>query len=153
MIRVLTSVKQGADMCSSGLSQLITLQAMQSGLLEKILPQIISIYRSRRDALCAAMSEHLSDWFDWEVPVGGMFVWAVARDATLDTDLLAETALKSGVCVSPSSVFDPEGTYRRALRINFTLNPPDKLAEGIRRLSVATQLLSSFAERIEKASR
>ena len=143
MIKVLTTAKQGSDMCSSGLSQLVTLQAMKAGLLEKIRPQILDIYRQRRDALCAAMSQHLSNWFDWEVPVGGMFVWVVAKDKSMDTDRLAEVALQSGVCVSPSSVFDPEGSYRNALRINFTFNPPDKLAEGIQRLASATQILIS----------
>ena len=143
MIKVLTTAKQGSDMCSSGLSQLVTLQAMQAGLLERIRPKILDIYRQRRDALCAAMSQHLSDWFDWEVPVGGMFVWAIARDKSLNTDRLAEVALQSGVCVSPSSVFDPEGSYRHALRINFTLNSPDKLTAGIQRLASATQILIS----------
>ena len=143
MIKVLTTVKQGSDMCSSGLSQLVTLQAMEAGLLERVRPQILELYRQRRDVLCAAMTQHLSDWFDWEVPVGGMFVWAIAKDRSLNTDRLAEVALTSGVCVSPSSVFDPEGSYRRALRINFTLNPPDKLTEGIQRLASATQALLS----------
>ena len=143
MIKVLTTAKQGSDMCSSGLSQLVTLQAMQAGLLERIRPKILDIYRQRRDALCAAMSQHLSDWFDWEVPVGGMFVWAIARDKSMNTDRLAEVALQSGVCVSPSSVFDPEGSYRHALRINFTLNPSDKLTAGIQRLASATQILIS----------
>ena len=142
VIGALTTAKQGSDMCTGGLSQLVALQAMESGLLERILPRTIGIYRSRRDALCAAMDAHLSAWFEWEVPVGGMFVWAVARDPGLDTDLLVAEAMKAGVCVSPSSVFDPEGTYRRALRINFTLNPPDRLAEGVRRLAAATRALS-----------
>ena len=143
IIKILTTVKQGSDMCSSGLSQLVTLQAMEAGLLERIRPQILDIYRQRRDALCAAMTQHLSDWFDWEVPVGGMFVWAVAKDAILNTDKLAEVALQSGVCVSPSSAFDPDGLYRSALRINFTLNSPDKLIEGTKRLANATQILLS----------
>ena len=153
MIKILTTVKQGSDMCSSGLSQLVTLQAMEAGLLEKIRPQILDIYRQRRDALCAAMMQHLSNWFEWEVPVGGMFVWAVAKDKSLNTDRLVEVALQSGVCVSPSSVFDPEGAHRRALRINFTLNPPDKLTEGIQRLASATQILISQSKTQTSADR
>ena len=143
MIGALTTVKQGSDMCTGGLSQLIALQAMESGLLERILPRTIELYRARRDALCAALDEHLSPWFEWEAPVGGMFVWAVARDPALDTDRLIAEAMKAGVCVSPSSAFDPHGRDRRALRINFTLNPPERLAEGVRRLAAATRALSS----------
>lgn len=139
MIEALTMAKQGSDMCTSGVTQRIALGALESGLVERLRPVIVGLYRERRDALCAALAEHLVDWFDWEVPVGGMFVWAVARDPALDTDRLFQAGLEAGVCVSPSSVFDPAGRDRRALRLNFTLNPPDRLAEGVRRLAAAVR--------------
>lgn len=141
MIRAMTIAKQGSDMCCSGLSQRIALDALESGLPEKILPRVIETYRERRDALCAAMAEHLSDSFDWETPVGGMFLWAVARDPAFDTDRLLKAALAHKVCISPSSAFDPEGRDHRAIRVNFTLNPPEKLAEGVRRLAGAVDSL------------
>lgn len=137
MIVALTAAKQGSDMCTSGLNQRIALDAFSSGLADRMLPGILSLYRSRRDALCAAMEKDLADLFDWEKPQGGMFVWATARNPQMDTDRLLKKALKHGVCITPSSVFDPEGTHRRSIRINFTLNPPDRLAEGVRRLARA----------------
>ncbi len=142
MIRAMTAAKQGSDMCTSGLTQGIALRALQAGLMERVQPGVIALYRARRDALCAAMAEHLTPWFDWERPVGGMFVWAVARDPSFDTDRLLALALKAGVCVTPSSVFDPAGVYRRAVRINFTLNAADRLAEGVRRLARAAAELA-----------
>lgn len=87
------------------------------------------------------MDEHLSMWFDWEAPVGGMFVWATAKNPTFDTDKLLGQGLKTGVCVSPSSVFDPLGEDRRSVRINFTLNPPHMLTEGVVRLARALQTM------------
>ncbi|HJT11278.1 MAG TPA: PLP-dependent aminotransferase family protein [Dongiaceae bacterium] len=143
MIEALVMAKQGADMCTSGVTQRIALAALEGGLIERLQPAIVALYRARRDALCAAMAEHLSDWFDWEVPVGGMFVWAVARDPALDTDRLWSVALEAGVCVSPSGVFDSTGANRRALRLNFTLNPPDRLAEGVRRLATALKAMAN----------
>ncbi|MCU4179757.1 PLP-dependent aminotransferase family protein [Bosea sp. BH3] len=137
MIEALTMAKQGSDLCTSGLTQRVALAALEAGLIERIQPTILATYRARRDALCAAMQAELAGWFEWEVPVGGMFVWAVARDPALDTDLLLPHALDAGVCISPSSVFDATGRNRRAIRINFTLNEPERLAEGVRRLAVA----------------
>jgi 2-aminoadipate transaminase len=137
MIRALTAAKQGSDMCTSGLTQGIALAALQTGVMERTQPAVLALYRARRDALCDALEAHLSDRFDWERPVGGMFVWAVAKDPAFDTDQLLAAALRAGVCVTPSSVFDPAGANRRAIRINFTLNPPDRLAEGVRRLARA----------------
>lgn len=139
MIAALVSAKQGSDMCTSGLSQRIALDAFASGLTDRVLPATIALYRARRDALCAAMKDYLSDLYDWERPSGGMFVWATARDARLNTDTLLRVALAHGVCITPSSVFDPEGRNRRAIRINFTLNDADRLAEGVRRLAAATR--------------
>ncbi len=139
MIAALTAAKQGSDMCTSGITQRIALEALEGGLVDRAQPAIVRLYRERRDALCAALEEHLAQWFTWEAPVGGMFVWAVARDAGLDTDRLLPLAMEAGVCIAPSSVFDPMGQDRRAMRLNFTLNPPERLVEGVRRLASAVR--------------
>lgn len=145
MIAALVIAKQGSDMCTSGLCQRITQDAFAGGLTDRVLPQVLAIYRQRRDALCAAMDRHLADLFDWDVPSGGMFLWATARDPGMDTDDLLHRALAHGVCITPSSVFDPEGRNRRSVRINFTLNDADRLAEGVRRLSAAARAASGRA--------
>ncbi len=145
MITALISAKQSSDMCSSGLCQRIAQDALETGLTERILPDIIKLYRARRDTLCAAMARHLDGLFDWTPPTGGMFVWATALDPVLDTDALLREALAHGVCITPSSVFDPEGRNRRSIRINFTLNAHEKLEEGVRRLANAAHAMRSRA--------
>lgn len=137
MIEALAMAKQGSDMCTNGISQKIAAKAFATSLPERVLPAILDLYRSRRDALCAAMDTHLGHLLDWEKPEGGMFVWARSKDADLDTDQLLKVGLDHGVCVTPSSVFDPEGKDSAAMRINFTLNPPDVLEEGVKRLAKA----------------
>jgi len=143
MIAALVLAKQGSDMCTSGITQRIALGALEAGLIEEIQPAIVDLYRRRRDALCAAMTEHLSESFQWEIPSGGMFVWAVARDPKLDTDLLLKRAMEAGVCVTPSSVFDATGENRHAIRINFTRNEPEKLHDGVKRLAAAVQAMQT----------
>ena len=146
MVEALARAKQGSDMCTSGLTQRIALAALEGGLVERLRPVILDLYRERRDALCEALEEHLSEWFAFEKPVGGMFVWAVARNPAFDTDRLLSAALEAKVCIAPSSVFDPSGANRRAVRLNFTLNPPDRLAEGVRRLASAVRALQPRRE-------
>lgn len=143
MIEALTMAKLGSDMCTSGVTQRIALKALEDGLIEQIQPMVLNIYRRRRDALCAAMREHLDEWLDWEVPVGGMFVWAVARDPGLDTDRVLDHAMAAGVCITPSSVFDATGLYKRAIRINFTFNDEARLAEGVKRLALALETMQA----------
>ena len=148
MIQALVTAKQGSDMSTSGLSQRIALDAFALGLTDRVLPATLALYRARRDALCVAMTAHLAGLYDWQVPQGGMFVWATARDPALNTDHLLRLALGQGVCVTPSSVFDPEGRNRRAIRINFTLNDEATLTEGVRRLAAATRAAIAAAAQV-----
>jgi 2-aminoadipate transaminase len=67
----------------------------------------------------------------------------VARDPKLDTDHLLKRAMEAGVCVTPSSVFDAAGENRRAIRINFTRNEPEKLREGVQRLAAAVKAMQA----------
>lgn len=69
MINAMTIAKQGSDMCTSGVTQRIALAALEGGLVERIQPSILDLYRSRRDALCAALAEHLGEWLH------GKFLW------------------------------------------------------------------------------
>ncbi|HYF53470.1 MAG TPA: PLP-dependent aminotransferase family protein, partial [Salinarimonas sp.] len=80
LVEALAAAKQGSDLCTGGLSQLVALGAIESGLVDALQPRMILLYRERRDALCAALDAHLSEWFVFERPAGGMFVWLRARD-------------------------------------------------------------------------
>ena len=100
---------------------------------------MVPAYRARRDALCAAAAESLGAWFEWEVPPGGMFVWMRATHPGIDTNALYTHALAENVAFVPSSVFDPSGELRSAMRLNFTRNPPEVLAEGVSRLARAVR--------------
>lgn len=139
MISALTLAKQGSDMCTSGITQRITHEILKSDLIKATQSQVLDMYRRRRDALCAALNSYLAEWFEWEVPAGGMFVWARARDESIDTDRLFEIALDEKVCISPSSVFDAHGENRQGIRLNFTLNDEVKLTEAVQRLAKAVQ--------------
>lgn len=145
VIEALVLAKQGSDLATSGLSQRIALDALEAGLLERALPTILDVYRTRRDALLAALERHMAEWFTWERPVGGMFVWVRAKDPGFDTDALLKTGLANGVCISPGSVFDPLEQDRRSVRINFTANDPERLEEGVARLAKATRALLAAA--------
>ena len=76
---------------------------------------------------------------NWEIPPGGMFVWLTARDPDFDTDVLYSHALAEKVAFVPSSVFDPAGGLRNAMRLNFTRSPPERLVEGVARLERAVR--------------
>lgn len=137
MIATLALVKQGTDLSSSMLTQAIAFELLERGVDQTHAASIVPAYRQRRDALCAAATLRLGEWFDWEVPVGGMFVWLRARDAAFDTDELYKFAIEERVAFVPSSVFDFAGLDRSGLRLNFTRSSPETIAEGMARLERA----------------
>ncbi|MDH6235018.1 2-aminoadipate transaminase [Mesorhizobium soli] len=139
MIQALVLAKQSADLSGSMLTQALALELLEAGLEEAHVPEIVRHYRSRRDALCAAAATELGEWFEWEMPPGGMFVWMRSRHPAIDTDALYGFALSEKVAFVPGSAFDPAGKLRSAMRVNFTRNAPAVLEEGIARLAVATR--------------
>ncbi len=104
MIQALVTAKQGSDMSTSGLSQRITLDAFASGLTDRVLPATLSLYRARRDALCAALTKHLGDLYDWETPSGGMFVWATARNVNLNDEAKLTEGVKRLVLATQATL-------------------------------------------------
>lgn len=141
MIQAMALAKQSSDISSSMLTQAIALELLEAGFEGTHVPTIVRHYRERRDALCAAAEAQLSEWFEWETPPGGMFVWMRARNPQINTDALYAAALREKVAFVPGSVFDPTGRLQSAMRVNFSRNAPDVLEEGISRLASATKRL------------
>jgi 2-aminoadipate transaminase len=139
IIQMLTLAKQSTDLSSSMFAQSVALALIESTAEAEQITRTVAEYRRRRDALCAAAAGSLGAWFEWEVPPGGMFVWMRATHPGIDTNALYAHALAENVAFVPSSVFDPSGELRTAMRLNFTRNPPDILAEGVRRLERAVR--------------
>lgn len=139
LIQVLALAKQCSDLSSSMFSQAVALEYLESRAEAGLIARTLTTYRERRDALCAAAAEHLSDWFEWDVPPGGMFLWARAKSPGIDTNALYSFALKERVAFVPSSVFDPDGALNSAMRLNFTRSAPERLVEGVRRLRRAVE--------------
>jgi len=137
MIQTLALAKQASDLSSSMFTHAVALELLEQNFDQEHSRAIVPHYRERRDALCEEASRRLADWFDWDVPVGGMFVWMRNRDRTIDTDELYRFAIEEKVAFVPSSVFDFTGEDRFAMRVNFTRSSPEVIREGVRRLERA----------------
>ncbi len=143
LVQALTVAKQSADLSGSMFTHAVALEFIESGFEALHVPKLLQVYRERRDALLGAASEHLSQWFEWESPPGGMFVWMRARPSVdappVDTSKLYSFALEEKVAFVPSSVFDFEGKLTTAMRLNFTRSSPEVIVEGVHRLRRAVE--------------
>ena len=92
------------------------------------------IYRERRDALLSALSDMMPAGTTWTHPSGGLFVWATLPEG-LDAKAMVPRAINARVAYVPGVGFYADGSGTRDLRLNFSFSAPDRIREGVRRLT------------------
>jgi 2-aminoadipate transaminase len=99
-------------------------------------------YRERRDAMLAALAQHMPPGCRWTHPMGGFYVWLTVPEG-LDTKAMLPRAVTQRVAYVPGTAFyaDCEGSAGdtgpagRLMRLSFCYPRPERIAEGVRRLA------------------
>jgi 2-aminoadipate transaminase len=133
IIHRLVQMKQGADLHTSTLCQLIAHETVRSGFLDAHVKTIRRVYRERRDAMLEALEHHFPVAVSWTHPEGGLFLW-VKLPKALDSREILDEAIDAGVAFVPGPPFYPLGGGENAFRLNFSCCPPSMIREGIARL-------------------
>ncbi|MBC3379506.1 PLP-dependent aminotransferase family protein [Serratia fonticola] len=104
------------------------------GSYDKQLRRAGRMYRQHRDAMVAALSEHLPPGCRFEIPAGGLFIWLELPPAVSTTTLMP-IAWQQGVTFARGECFYVEEQHgAHGLRLNFAANTPELITEGIARL-------------------
>ncbi|MGH3446953.1 MAG: PLP-dependent aminotransferase family protein [Nocardioidaceae bacterium] len=130
---LLINAKQAMDTCTNLPAQRLVTGFLTGGHLADHLAKQREEYRSRKQAMQAALSEHLGDIATWTDPDGGFFLWVTLPDE-LDAQHLFEVALAEGVAFIPGPAFSPGGRFGNALRLCFASTDPARTKEGVTRL-------------------
>jgi 2-aminoadipate transaminase len=138
--RVMTKLvhaKQGADLHTSTLVQLIANDICQRGLVRSHVKRIRQVYRERRDAMLEAMDGHFAPEVSWTRPLGGLFLWVRLPEGMSAQDLL-QVSIEEKVAFVPGHAFYPGANGGHCcLRLNFSYSKPEIIREGIARLGRA----------------
>jgi 2-aminoadipate transaminase len=135
--------KQGADLCSSPITQLFVSAYFAERGSESHPPRpawieyvvrLKDLYRRRRDVMLEALQEHFGEGAGWTKPQGGLFVWATLPDYIDTTDLLARALESEGVAFVPGRAAYVDGRGGSSMRLNFAGVPDENIREGIRRI-------------------
>jgi DNA-binding transcriptional MocR family regulator len=118
------------------LAESIVFELCRSGGLDANLEVVNAALRDRRDALVAALREHIPE-AEFVVPEGGYFLWLDLKDDVDSVALLAE-AKEEGVTFVAGPDFMLEGGAR-SLRLSFAPVPAGEVAEGVQRLARALE--------------
>lgn len=133
VIRKLAIAKQGVDVTTSNLSQLICAEYLKRNLLSVNIRNAIPIYRERRDAMLAAIAKYMPEEFKYTRPEGGLFVWG-EFNAPINTVELAPEAIKHDVAYIQGQVFFADGSGLNTLRLNYSNSTVERIDDGIHRL-------------------
>jgi 2-aminoadipate transaminase len=132
--------KQGADLCSSPMTQLFVAAYFAERAADgrpawiEYVERLRGLYRRRRDVMLESLAEHFGGCASWTRPEGGLFIWATL-DGVDTTDLMGRS---KGVAFVPgrSAYMDVDGrSGASSMRLNFAGVPDEDIREGIRRIS------------------
>ncbi|MGA9147509.1 MAG: PLP-dependent aminotransferase family protein, partial [Candidatus Nanopelagicales bacterium] len=93
-----------------------------------------ALYLERRDALLESMEQLMPPGTTWTVPEGGFFSWVTLPEG-LDTTAMLPRAVAGLVAYVPGTGFYVDGQGRDAMRLSYCFPEPDRIREGVRRLS------------------
>ena len=139
--RLISRIRDSGVLDSGGgishFSSLVVAEFMDSGDYARNVEHFRDAYRGRRDALLAALTEHLADRASWQRPAGGYFVWLTLPPGQ-DAAACIGAVEREGSSYMPGATFHlVSGEGRASLRLAFSRYPPDLLVEAARRLARA----------------
>jgi 2-aminoadipate transaminase len=136
--------KQGADLCSSPVTQMFVAayfrerDAHGGAAWIDYVERLRDLYRTRRDVMFEALAEHFGEHASWTRPQGGLFIWATLDPRIDTTDLLALARKSEGVAFVPGRAAYVDGrSGASSMRLNFAGVPEAEIREGIRRIGKA----------------
>jgi 2-aminoadipate transaminase len=135
LARKVEQAKQGADLHTSTLTQMVAYEIIKDRFLDTHLVASRKVYAEQCATMLKALAEHFPPGATWTRPTGGMFIWATLPQG-LDAAQLLDAALAANVGYVPGGPFFAEAPLANTLRLSFATVPPDKMREGIARLAV-----------------
>lgn len=138
VIHKLIQAKQGADLHTSTFNQIVAYEVAHGGFLYEHVKTIRKVYKERRNVMLDTLEEHMPEGVTWTHPKGGLFLW-VTLPESLDAQDLFKDAVKEKVAFVPGSPFFAEGGNHNTLRLNFSNACPEKINDGISRLSAVVK--------------
>lgn len=139
MVRRIVMAKQGADLCTSTLTQRLTARYIENYDPIVEMKPTLELYAAKRDTMIKAFEDILSEikGVSWTYPNGGLFTW-VTLPEEFDTMEMLEIAKKNLIIYIPGEAFSVNEETRKevknSMRISFCLPSHEEIVEGNKRL-------------------
>jgi 2-aminoadipate transaminase len=140
----LLQAKQAADLHTPGFNQRVVIEVLKNDFLARHVPGIRALYHAQRDAMTAALQQHMAGLdVRWTHPQGGMFVWLRLPEG-LHAQALLPRAVDAGMAFVPGAPFYAHQPDPRTLRLSFVTTTAAEIERGMAALAqVVRQAASS----------
>ncbi len=134
VIRKISIGKQGADVQSPALCQMIVAEYLKRGCFDKTLERNIAVYRERKDAFLNALDKYMPSSVRYTRPDGGLFIWAeLPQD--IDAAAMLPEAVERNVAYIQGNEFYADGRGRNTMRLNFSSSSVQRIEKGVKILA------------------
>ena len=133
LARKVEQAKQGADLHTSTLTQMVAYEIIKDGFLDTHLVATRKVYAEQCATMLQALDKHFPRGATWTRPTGGMFIWATLPEG-LDAAAMLDAALDANVGYVPGGPFFAEAPQPNTMRLSFATVAPEKMREAIARL-------------------
>ena len=128
------------DRQGDALLELVFVDFLKSGDLDRHIKKILKEYQSRRDLFCQLLKEELGTYFEFEIPKGGMAVWTKLNQK-YSWDEVSQIARKHKLEIGDWQRYDYENIGHNAIRIGFASMNEREIQRLIKRLKTTMQEL------------
>ena len=132
-------IKQGLSLYTSNYNQALIYEYIAGGFLDQHIPEIVELYRPKRDIMAQAIIENLPDIFEFTLSKGGMFIWVKLKKeyeslaSKINIKEVLKEAKEAKVGFVPGAPFFPYATGNEVImRLNFTNQSEENIVKAIR---------------------
>ena len=143
--------KQGADLCSSNLTQMLIHSYFRHANWRAYVRHLTALYKERRDAMLDALAEFMPKEVHWTHPEGGLFVWATLP-SYVDATSMLPLAISRNIAYVPGEGFYSGGAGKNCMRLNFSFVEPAKIRRGIELLAEVVRERMELRSDLERGS-
>ncbi len=133
LIQALVRAKQLIGDPGDPIQERAIARLIELGTMRRYGKKALHAYRQRRDHLCRLLREELPFAVDFEVPEGGMAVWARFKPA-FPLPELARRCREKGLSLSDGQAYNPPGEDWNACRLGFAALDTAELSEAFQLL-------------------
>ncbi|MBQ7759250.1 aminotransferase-like domain-containing protein [Anaerotignum sp.] len=126
-------VKQGADLQTSSIDQMVASKFMEMYDLDAHVDKIKAVYKGRRDLMLNCIKEYFPSCVEHTTPEGGLFTWITLPEG-VDAGKIAPKCLEQNVAYVPGGAFYPYPGKENHFRLNYSNATEEQLVEGMKRL-------------------